>query len=130
MIILASLDIFLNWFCPHFTTSEVIFFNVTSSGRVFSVAKGPPKTPSNYSKTSESKLSNHLLFISIRQIFDHIHVFEKQSFSDDNFRNFRNFMKIRKIPRIQNCAETVGFWALTETPILNTCFQLCLTNMC
>ena len=31
-------------------------------------------------------------------------------------------MKIRKIPRTQNCAETVGFWALTETPILNTCF--------
>ena len=45
---------------------------------LWSGAKGPRKTPEACWKTSKSKLSDGVLFISIRQIFDHIFASENK----------------------------------------------------
>ena len=53
----------------------------------WSGAKSPTKTPLNYSKTSEPKLSDHVLFMSIRQIFAYIFASENKV-SETTFSGF------------------------------------------
>ena len=81
------------------------FFNVSYDGWVLSVAKGPTNTPLNYFKTSESGLSNDVLFISIRQIFDYISASENKV-SEATFSEFSEISrKPTNLPEAKNVLE-------------------------
>ena len=72
-------------------------------------------------------LSNHPLFNSIRQIFDHIFASQNKVFFDEKIRIFRNFLKLSRFRRASKWAQTAGIWSLTGTqkiPSLITSFSV------
>ena len=86
-----------------------------------SVAKGPTNMLLHYFKTSESCLSNGVLFISIRQIFDHISA-SKNKVSETTFSGFSEISRtLKKFPRTQKCAETARNWNLTK--VTRKCYE-------